>query len=72
MKPIVTLSIGGSMLIPGTHSGPAPDFAYIRALGKMLVRLASKYRFAIVTGGGAAARIYSKAIRELSGNEFMA
>lgn len=72
MKPIITLSIGGSMLIPAMPAGPRPDFGYIRALGKMLVRLSSKYKFAIVTGGGAAARIYSNSIRELSGNEFMA
>lgn len=67
MKPIITLSIGGSLMVPGE-----PDTEYITDMGRLLLRLSKKYKFAIVTGGGAAARVYARAMRKIVPNEFLA
>lgn len=67
MKPIVTLSIGGSMLVPDK-----PDVKYIKQISSLLDRLRNKYRFAVVVGGGRDARVYAHAVRQIIPNEFLA
>jgi len=67
MKPIITLSIGGSLMVPGE-----PDIEYIKKMAALLLKLSSKYKFAIVTGGGAAARVYARAMKKIVPNEFLA
>ncbi|MCX8199959.1 MAG: UMP kinase [Candidatus Micrarchaeota archaeon] len=67
MKPVITLSIGGSLMVPGE-----PDVAYIQKIANLLVKLSRKYKFAIVTGGGAASRVYARAMRKITPNEFLA
>jgi len=59
----VVLSIGGSLLNPGT-----PDVRYIRELAKILRE--SKFSFGVSTGGGKIARDYAKAILEVGGTEY--
>jgi uridylate kinase len=73
MKPVITLSIGGSLMVPNSSqvrdgkTVPAgePDIEYINQISKLLLKLSSKYRFAIVTGGGAAARVYARAMKKI-------
>ncbi len=67
MKPVITLSIGGSLMVPGE-----PDIAYIQKMAELLVKLSKDYKFAIVTGGGAASRVYARAMRKIVPNEFLA
>ncbi|MEM4332196.1 MAG: UMP kinase [Candidatus Micrarchaeia archaeon] len=67
MKPVITLSIGGSLIVPGE-----PDIEYIKRIAALLLKLSNKYKFAIVTGGGAAARTYARAMRKITPNEFLA
>ncbi len=66
-KEIITLSIGGSLLVPGE-----PDVEYIKKIAKIFRKHVNKYRFAIVTGGGADARVYARAMRQIYQNEFLA
>lgn len=66
-KEIITLSIGGSLLVPGE-----PDVEYIKKLAKIFRKYVKKYKFAIVTGGGADARVYARAMRKIYNNEFLA
>ncbi|MGC8923676.1 MAG: UMP kinase [Candidatus Micrarchaeia archaeon] len=67
MKPIITLSIGGSLIVPGE-----PDVEYIKKMGNLLMKHSVKFKFAIVTGGGAAARVYARAMKNIINNEFLA
>jgi uridylate kinase len=66
-KEIITLSIGGSLLVPDI-----PDVEYIKKIAKIFRKHSKKYRFAIVTGGGADARVYARAMRQIYKNEFLA
>ncbi|NYZ78871.1 UMP kinase [Candidatus Micrarchaeota archaeon] len=63
----VVLSVGGSLLNPGK-----PDFDFIEKLTSLLKRLKTKYRFAVVCGGGVPAREQASHIRKLGGSEFLA
>jgi uridylate kinase len=66
-KEIITLSIGGSLLVPDI-----PDVEYIKKIAKIFRKHSKKYKFAIVTGGGADARVYARAMRQIYKNEFLA
>jgi len=62
---VVVLSVGGSLLNPGT-----PDTAYARRLAATLT--AARAKLAVLTGGGKSARTYADAIRAAGGSEFAA
>lgn len=66
-REIITLSIGGSLLVPGE-----PDIDYIKKISKVFRKYSKKYKFAIVTGGGADARMYARAMKKIHNNEFLA
>lgn len=65
MQPVVVLSLGGSLVNPGT-----PDNQYVSSLAKVL--RSTKYKFGIVVGGGKLARKWAEAARKKGGNEFEA
>ncbi len=67
MKQIITLSIGGSVIVPDK-----PDVQCIKRISSLLVRLSNKYKFAVVVGGGNDARVYARAVRKIICNEFLA
>ncbi len=54
-------------MVPGE-----PDVDYIKRVAALLRKHANKYKFAIVTGGGAAARLYARAMKKIVNNEFLA
>lgn len=62
----VVLSLGGSLMNPGKI-----DIEYLKKIRQLILKLKSKYHFAILCGGGAPAREYAKAVREFQGNEFL-
>lgn len=62
----VVLSIGGSSIIPDGK----PDLQFLRALSQLIKK--SKSSFGILCGGGAAARMYANAARELGAGEYEA
>lgn len=62
----IVLSLGGSLV--NTENGI--DTAFLNQIRQILQN--SQYSFAIVTGGGKAARKYAKEIRSKGGNEFEA
>jgi len=62
---IVVLSLGGSLVNPGT-----PDVQYVASLARLLRGMNCK--FGIVVGGGKLARQYADAVRKKGGNEFEA
>ncbi|MHA1330422.1 MAG: UMP kinase [Candidatus Hodarchaeales archaeon] len=53
MKPIITLSLGGSIVNPGEI-----DVHFLELFSKMIKNNLSKYKFMIVCGGGKVARQY--------------
>ncbi len=57
MKPMITLSLGGSIINPGEI-----DVAFLEQFSNILKKLISKYKFIIVCGGGKVAREYIKAL----------
>ncbi len=61
----VVLSLGGSLVNPGT-----PDAQYVASLVRLLRGM--KYKFGIVVGGGRLARQWAEAARKKGGNEFEA
>ena len=63
----VVLSVGGSLINP-----VEPDLKFLKELSKLLIKLKSQYRLALVCGGGKPARTYLQAVRELTKNEFLA
>jgi len=63
----VVISLGGSLINPGE-----PDLKFLKELSKLLIKLKSRFRLAVVCGGGKPARVYSQAVRELVKNEFLA
>ncbi len=65
MQPIVVLSLGGSLVNPGT-----PDSQYVSSLARML--RSTKYRFGIVVGGGRLARRWADSARKKGASEFEA
>jgi uridylate kinase len=65
MQPIVVLSLGGSLVNPGT-----PDSQYVSSLSRLL--RSTKYRFGIVVGGGKLARKWADAARKKGASEFEA
>lgn len=65
MQPIVVLSLGGSLVNPGT-----PDSQYVASLFRVL--RSTKYRFGIVVGGGRLARKWAEAARKKGASEFEA
>ncbi|MBU1198082.1 UMP kinase [Candidatus Micrarchaeota archaeon] len=64
----VVISLGGSTLF---ESG-CVDTAFVKDICRLLVTLKDKARIAVVVGGGRYARDYATAIRNASGNEFLA
>lgn len=64
----VVVSLGGSMLF----ANKGVDIDYLKKSAQLLLRLSKDARLAVVVGGGQFAREYSSAIRESSGNEFLA
>lgn len=65
MQPTVVLSLGGSLVNPGT-----PDKQYVSSLVRVLRRM--PFRFGIAVGGGKAARIAADRVRGKGGSEFEA
>ena len=65
MQPIVVLSVGGSLVKPGT-----PDPQYVASLFRVL--RSTKYRFGIVVGGGRLARKWAESARKKGASEFEA
>ena len=61
----VVLSLGGSLVNPGT-----PDSQYVESLARVL--RGTKHRLGIVVGGGKLARAYAEAARKKGGGEFEA
>lgn len=60
---IIVLSLGGSIIIPKTGF----DIKFLRGFKKMILEFARKgKRFIIVCGGGATARAYQTAVRQVS------
>lgn len=57
MKPMITLSLGGSIINPGEI-----DVSFLEQFSKMIIQLVPKYKFMIVCGGGKVARDYIKAL----------
>lgn len=64
----VVVSLGGSMLF----SNKGVDTDYLKKITQLLLKLSKETKLAVVTGGGTFAREYAHAIRESSGNEFLA
>lgn len=67
MSNSVVVSLGGSLL----YEDGSIDIAYVRKISSLLLKFSKKHSIAVCVGGGHPAREYSRAIRELSGNEFM-
>ncbi|MEW6329405.1 MAG: UMP kinase [Candidatus Micrarchaeota archaeon] len=63
----VVISLGGSLLNPNE-----PDTNYIKEIAGLLLKMGKRYKLAVVTGGGNAARVYARAVRRAGGNEFLA
>lgn len=61
VKPIVVLSLGGSLIIPKTGF----DIQFLAGFKKMILELTQKHRFIIICGGGQTARNYQAVVREL-------
>lgn len=59
-KELVVLSVGGSVIVPHQI-----DTKYLRAFAAFIKRNLRKFRFVIVTGGGATCRVYQHAARAL-------
>ncbi len=57
MKPVITLSLGGSIINPGEI-----DVKFLKEFTKVILELLSKYKFMIVCGGGKVARDYIHAL----------
>ncbi|MHA1976400.1 MAG: UMP kinase [Candidatus Hodarchaeales archaeon] len=57
MKPVITLSLGGSIINPGQI-----DVKFLEDFGKVIQDLIPKYKFMIVCGGGKVARDYIHAL----------
>ena len=64
----VVVSLGGSMLF----ANKGVDIDYLKKITQLLLKLSKEVRLCVVTGGGQFAREYSNAIRDASGNEFLA
>ena len=63
----VVISLGGSLMNPGE-----PDTDYVKEIAGLLAKMSRRYKLAVVTGGGSAARVYARAVRRAGGNEFIA
>lgn len=61
LKPIVVLSLGGSLIIPKTGF----DIQFLAGFKKMILELTKNHRFIIICGGGQTARNYQAVVREL-------
>ena len=57
MKPVITLSLGGSIINPGQI-----DVAFLEQFSNVVTELIPNYKFIIVCGGGKVARDYIKAL----------
>jgi uridylate kinase len=57
MKPMITLSLGGSIINPGEI-----DISFLDQFSKAIHEFIPKYKFMIVCGGGKVARDYIKAL----------
>ena len=57
MKPMITLSLGGSIINPGQI-----DVTFLEQFSNIVKTLIPKYKFMIVCGGGKVAREYIKAL----------
>jgi uridylate kinase len=57
MKPVITLSLGGSIINPGEI-----DVNFLKEFAKVIQELLPKYKFMIVCGGGKVARDYIHAL----------
>lgn len=65
MKTIV-ISLGGSLIIP-----EEVDIIFLKKFRKIINKHKNKYKFAIVTGGGSAARKYISALQQDKKSEFL-
>ncbi len=68
MKKTITISLGGSLL----YKNGLIDAKYVREITALLLVENRKAPLALTVGGGAPAREYARAVRELTGNEFLA
>lgn len=59
-KEVIVLSLGGSIIVPESN----PDLKFLHKFKQELRKLYSKYKFVIVTGGGAIARRYISLLKE--------
>jgi len=57
MKPMITLSLGGSIINPGEI-----DVVFLEQFSSVVTELISNYKFVVVCGGGKVARDYIKAL----------
>ncbi|MFH0818320.1 MAG: UMP kinase [Candidatus Micrarchaeota archaeon] len=64
---MIVISVGGSTLNPGE-----PNKKFIVELSRALAKIHIKHPIAVVAGGGAPARVYARAVRELGGSQFLA
>ena len=68
MKKTIIISLGGSLL----YKNGLIDAKYVREITALLLAENRKTPLALTVGGGAPAREYARAVRELTGNEFLA
>jgi uridylate kinase len=64
MMAVISISIGGSILVPGK-----PDLELVRALAAILARKARTHKLICVIGGGTLARDYIEPCRALGADE---
>lgn len=60
MKPVLVISLGGSLIVPQDI-----DVAFLKKFRAFAISLLSKYRLILVTGGGYTARKYIDAARQI-------
>jgi len=66
MKKVVTISLGGKLIIPDEI-----DIKFLNQFKKIILKHSRKYRFIIVCGGGRIARQYINALREVNIDEYL-
>ncbi len=68
MKKKLAISLGGSLL----YKNGSIDAHYVREICALLLAESRACAIALSVGGGAPSREYARAVRELTGNEFLA
>lgn len=64
-KPIIVISLGGSLIIPEKI-----ETNILKNFKTVLIKNSKKYKFVVVCGGGSVARKYINALREIKINEY--